>query len=112
MKGRKQIREIGPCGAPFGVIRVHGVAGEGTEMRLASRTTPRHRIYDGNLSSCVDLPDVRSVSISWDYAAPPKAWRILACQVGWRECPRSALMECQPIWQAKLCRDIALSAES
>jgi len=35
-KDRKQIREIRPHGAPFGVKRVHGVAGEGTEMRLAS----------------------------------------------------------------------------
>ena len=43
MKGRKQIREMGPCGAPFCVIRVHGVAGEGTEMQLASRRT-RHNI--------------------------------------------------------------------
>ena len=32
VKGRKHIREIGPCGALFGVIRVHGVAGEGTEI--------------------------------------------------------------------------------
>ena len=31
-KDRKQIREIRPHGAPFGVKRVHGVAGEGTEM--------------------------------------------------------------------------------
>ena len=44
VKGRRQIRELRPRGAPFGVKRVHGVAGEGTEMRLASRTTPRHRI--------------------------------------------------------------------
>ena len=56
VKGRKQIREIGPCGAPFGVIRVHGVAGEGTEMRLASRTSPRHRISDGNSSNYVWSP--------------------------------------------------------
>jgi len=50
-KDRRHIREIRPRGAPFGVKRVHGVAGEGTEMRLASRTTPRHRISDGNPSS-------------------------------------------------------------
>ena len=29
-KGRKQIRKIRRCGAPFGVKRVHGVAGEGS----------------------------------------------------------------------------------
>ena len=40
MKGRKQIREVRPCGPPFGVKRVHGVAGEGPEMRLA-RGRPR-----------------------------------------------------------------------
>ena len=50
-KDRKQIREIRPHGAPFGVKRVHGVAGEGPEMRLASRSTRRHRISDGNTSS-------------------------------------------------------------
>ena len=36
-KDRKQIREIRPHGAPFGVKRVHSVAGEGTEMRLAKQ---------------------------------------------------------------------------
>ena len=53
VRGKKQISEIRPRGAPFGVKRVHGVAGEGTEMRLASRTTPRHRISDQKPSSCV-----------------------------------------------------------
>ena len=53
VKGRKQIREIRPCGAPFGVIRVHGVAGEGTEMRLAIRTAPQDLISDENSSCCV-----------------------------------------------------------
>ena len=53
VKVRKQIREIRPCGAPFGVIRVHGVAGEGTEMRLAIKTAPRDRISDENSSGYV-----------------------------------------------------------
>ena len=32
--------------------------------------------------------------------------------IGWRECPRSASMEYQPTWRAKMRRGISLSAKS
>ena len=82
VKGKKQISEIRLCGAPLGVKRVHGVVGEGTEMRLASRSTPRHRISDQTCLAAYDLLDVRPVSISWDYAETPMRRRMLGHQVG------------------------------
>ena len=63
-KDRKQIREIRPHGAPFGVKRVHGVAGEGTEMRLASRRRDGIASETKTRLAAYDLLDARPVSTS------------------------------------------------
>ena len=64
VKGKKQISEIRPRGAPFGVKRVHGVAGEGTEMRLASRATRGIAFLTETRLAEYDLPHVSPISIS------------------------------------------------
>jgi len=89
VKGRRQIREIRPCCAPFGVKRVC-MARERGRLEDTLRCDWRAELRRG-IALLTKTSQLRVIFLMYSRSPCPRTFaesamprRILACQVGWR----------------------------